>query len=71
MIPSGNDAEILYGIPSQSPHVLSAIAGITFGIAVALAILRAIGGRFPIVICVRCLHFALATSHHYRGCTFT
>ena len=51
MIPGGNDAVILYGIPSHSPHALPAIAGIILGIAVALAILRAIGGRIPIMVC--------------------
>lgn len=51
LIPGGNDALILYGVPSFSPHALPAIAGILIGIAVALSLVRIRGGHIPPVVC--------------------
>jgi uncharacterized membrane protein YedE/YeeE len=42
LLPGGNDALILYGIPGLSPHALPAYAALLLGILVALLIMRAV-----------------------------
>ena len=44
LAPGGNDALILYGIPSLSPHAVPAYAAMVVGIAVALIALRRLFG---------------------------
>ena len=44
LAPGGNDALILYGIPSLSPHALPVYAAMATGIAAALLLLRATFG---------------------------
>jgi uncharacterized protein len=44
MAPGGNDALILYGIPSLSPHAVPAYAAMVAGIAVALIAMRRVFG---------------------------
>jgi uncharacterized membrane protein YedE/YeeE len=51
MTPGGNDALVLYGIPTLSPHALPSYAGMAIGIVVALAFLRAV---FSIRTTVEC-----------------
>jgi uncharacterized protein len=51
LIPGGNDALILFGIPSLSPHAIPATLGILVGAALGLALRRATGGRLPTVDC--------------------
>ena len=43
LLPGGNDALVLYGIPSLSPHALPAFAAMVGGIAAALWLLRYVG----------------------------
>jgi uncharacterized protein len=42
LLPGGNDALILYGIPSLSPHALPAYAALVLGILIALLTMRAL-----------------------------
>jgi hypothetical protein len=42
LLPGGNDALILYGIPGLSPHALPAYGALLLGIFVALITMRAI-----------------------------
>lgn len=51
MIPGGNDALILHGIPSLSPHALPAFLSMLIGIGVSLASLRVVGGKIPHIDC--------------------
>ena len=51
MTPGGNDALVLYGIPTLSPHALPAYVGMAVGIALALLLLRVI---FSIRTAVEC-----------------
>ncbi len=51
MIPGGNDALILYGLPSLSPHAVPATLGVLAGAALALAVMRSAGGSVPVVVC--------------------
>ena len=44
LTPGGNDALILYGIPSLSPHALPTYAAMAVGIAVALIAMRRLFG---------------------------
>jgi len=44
MVPGGNDALILYGIPSLSPHAIPAYIAMTVGIALALLMMRLLFG---------------------------
>jgi len=50
LLPGGNDALVLYGIPALSPHALPAFAAMLAGIAGALWLL----GRFGIYMRVAC-----------------
>ena len=43
LLPGGNDALVLYGIPSLSPHALPVFAAMVGGIAAALWLLRYVG----------------------------
>jgi len=43
LLPGGNDALVLYGIPALSPHALPAFAAMMAGIAAALWLLRRFG----------------------------
>jgi uncharacterized membrane protein YedE/YeeE len=43
LLPGGNDALVLYGIPALSPHALPAFAAMMAGIAAALWVLRHFG----------------------------
>jgi hypothetical protein len=51
MIPGGNDALILYGMPLLSPHAIPAIAGILLGIALVFTVMKVRGGTVPQVVC--------------------
>jgi hypothetical protein len=51
MLPGGNDALVLYGIPGFSPHALPAFAAMAIGIAAALLLLRATLGVETRVAC--------------------
>ena len=51
MIPGGNDALILYGIPFLSPHAAPAFLAMLVGIAVSLMGLRALGEDIPRIDC--------------------
>jgi hypothetical protein len=44
LTPGGNDALVLYGIPSLSPHALPAFFAMALGIAFGLSIMRACFG---------------------------
>lgn len=43
LLPGGNDALVLYGIPSLSPHAIPAFAAMVAGIAAILGLLRSVG----------------------------
>lgn len=58
LLPGGNDALVLYGIPSLSPHALPAYLALVVGIAVALLIMRAIFGVEMRVACRQDLYIA-------------
>lgn len=51
IVPGGNDALILYGIPSLSPHALPAYVAMTIGIALALFMTRLLFGTTPKIEC--------------------
>jgi len=51
MIPGGNDALILYGIPSFSPHAVPSFLAILAGIALVFLTARLTGMAIPRVIC--------------------
>lgn len=51
MIPGGNDGLILFAIPALSPHALPAWLGIVAGIWLALATMRRLGARVPMILC--------------------
>lgn len=55
--PGGNDALLLQGVPGLSPHALPALAGMLAGIASTLVLRRALGGKYPQVVCTddRCV----------------
>lgn len=58
LLPGGNDALVLYGIPSLSPHALPAYAALILGIFVALLTMRAIFGVEMRVACRKDLYIA-------------
>lgn len=58
LLPGGNDALVLYGIPSLSPHALPAYAALILGIFVALMTMRAIFGIEMRVACRKDLYIA-------------
>ena len=51
MLPGGNDALILYGIPSFSPHALPAYASLIGGAAVGLLAMKRLAGIDTRVVC--------------------
>jgi hypothetical protein len=51
LTPGGNDALVLYGIPSLSPHALPAFLTMTLGIALGLWVMRACFGIEMRVAC--------------------
>ena len=51
LLPGGNDALVLYGIPSLSPHALPAYGALIVGIVVALLTMRALFGVEMRVAC--------------------
>lgn len=51
MIPGGNDALILYGIPSFSPHAIPSFAAVLAGIALFFIAIRLTGRTPPHVMC--------------------
>jgi uncharacterized membrane protein YedE/YeeE len=58
LLPGGNDALILYGIPGLSPHALPAYAALLLGIFVALFTIRAIFGIEMRVACRKDMYIA-------------
>ncbi len=58
LLPGGNDALVLYGIPSLSPHALPAYAALILGIFVALLTMRAIFGVEMRVACRKDIYIA-------------
>src|SRR5262245_13041519 len=58
LLPGGNDALVLYGIPSLSPHALPAYAALVVGIFVALLTMRALFGIEMRVACRNDLYIA-------------
>jgi len=51
LTPGGNDALVLYGIPSLSPHALPAFLAMALGVAFGLLIMRACFGIEMRVAC--------------------
>ena len=51
LIPGGNDALILHGIPGGSPHALPAYAALLIGTAIGLLIIRALVGKVVTIDC--------------------
>jgi hypothetical protein len=51
IVPGGNDALLLYGIPSLSPHAIPAYLAMTMGIALALQMMRLVWGITPTIEC--------------------
>ena len=51
IVPGGNDALVLYGIPSLSPHAIPAYLAMTTGIALALLMMRLFWGTTPKIEC--------------------
>lgn len=51
LLPGGNDALILYGIPSLSPHALPAYVALVIGVFLSLLTLRAVFGMEMRVAC--------------------
>jgi hypothetical protein len=62
LLPGGNDALILYGIPGLSPHAIPAYAALLLGIFVALITLRAIFSVEMRVACRDDMYIADASS---------
>jgi uncharacterized protein len=58
LLPGGNDALVLYGIPSLSPHAIPAYLALILGIFVALMTMRAIFGVEMRVACREDLYIA-------------
>jgi hypothetical protein len=48
LLPGGNDALVLYGIPSLSPHALPAFATMVIGIAATVWLLRHFGAEMRV-----------------------
>lgn len=58
LLPGGNDALVLYGIPSLSPHAIPAYLALVAGIAVALLSMRAVFGVEMRVACRQDIYIA-------------
>jgi hypothetical protein len=56
LTPGGNDALVLYGIPTLSPHALPAYLAMAVGIAIALGLLRLLFGVETRVECRKDLY---------------
>lgn len=74
MLPGGNDALILYGIPSFSPHALPAYVMLIIGVAGGLLSMKYIGGIDTRVVCSNDIYRAeeqprgsILNSHPPRG----
>ena len=52
LMPGGNDALILHGIPGGSPHALPAYAALLVGTAVGLIVIRVLVGKVVTVDCI-------------------
>jgi uncharacterized protein len=61
LAPGGNDALVLYGIPSISPHALPAFLAMVVGIAAALFVMRRIFGIASRVECRNDIYYADAS----------
>jgi hypothetical protein len=72
LTPGGNDALVLYGIPSLSPHALPAFLAMVLGTALGLSAMRAWFGIELRVACRNDLYItdapsqAAATNPHQR-----
>ena len=62
LLPGGNDALILYGIPGLSPHALPAYAALLLGIFVALLTMRAVFSVEMRVACRNDMYIADASA---------
>ncbi|MFZ5692757.1 MAG: YeeE/YedE thiosulfate transporter family protein [Pseudomonadota bacterium] len=62
LLPGGNDALILYGIPGLSPHAIPAYAALLLGIVVALVTMRAVFGVEMRVACRNDMYIADAST---------
>ena len=51
MIPGGNEALVLHGLPYLSPHAVPTLLAMLVGIAISLMALRALGQDIPYVDC--------------------
>jgi hypothetical protein len=58
LLPGGNDALVLYGIPSMSPHALPAYGALLVGILVALVTMRLVFGHEMRVACRKDMYIA-------------
>lgn len=58
LLPGGNDALVLYGIPSMSPHAIPAYLALILGIFVALMTMRVIFGVEMRVACRKDIYIA-------------
>ena len=74
MVPGGNDALVLYGIPSFSPHALPAFAALLIGAGIGLFAMKHIGGIDTRVVCSNDIYRAeqqprgsILNSHPPRG----
>lgn len=63
MLPGGNDALILYGIPSFSPHALPAYAALLIGAAAGLLAMKHLAGINTKVVCSNDMYRAEAQPH--------
>jgi hypothetical protein len=61
LAPGGNDALVLYGIPSLSPHALPAFLAMAAGIAAALLVMRHGFGIVSHVECRNDIYYAEAS----------
>jgi uncharacterized membrane protein YedE/YeeE len=62
LLPGGNDALVLYGIPSLSPHAIPAYLALIAGITIALITMRALFGVEMRVACRNDMFIADASS---------
>jgi uncharacterized membrane protein YedE/YeeE len=71
LTPGGNDALVLYGIPSLSPHALPAFLAMVAGIALGLSAMRAWFGIELRVACRNDLYItdalSQAATHPHQG----
>lgn len=64
LAPGGNDALLLQGIPSLSPHAVPAYLAMVFGIAIVLVVVRMITGGY---MQVRCAGDVCLVENHGKG----